>query len=176
MLSSSLAVHKRTPLILAAAAASAASAFHLSSSHLYTNSIAAAAAARSCHFRAAKKSSGREIYRENSAGAPRRRPSCSPRGEAFAVARSCSMASGGAAGSQKFPPQTQERQPGKEHAMEPTPQYTSPDYKPANKLQACSYISLSLSIIRNLSELLTILNRRLFRFSNLFDLKPSIIF
>ncbi|GAU11535.1 hypothetical protein TSUD_345250 [Trifolium subterraneum] len=41
------------------------------------------------------------------------------------------MASGG----QKFPPQKQDKQPGKEHAMNPTPQFTSPDYKPANKLQ-----------------------------------------
>jgi hypothetical protein len=36
---------------------------------------------------------------------------------------------------QKFPPQKQETQPGKEHAMNPTPQFTCPDYKPANKLQ-----------------------------------------
>ncbi|XP_039115187.1 glucose and ribitol dehydrogenase-like [Dioscorea cayenensis subsp. rotundata] len=41
------------------------------------------------------------------------------------------MASGG----QPFPHQTQERQPGKEHEMDPTPQVISPDYKPANKLQ-----------------------------------------
>ncbi|XP_064958436.1 NADPH-dependent aldehyde reductase 1, chloroplastic-like isoform X1 [Musa acuminata AAA Group] len=41
------------------------------------------------------------------------------------------MASGG----QHFPPQTQERQPGKEHIMEPTPQPISDEYKPANKLQ-----------------------------------------
>ncbi|XP_028780838.1 NADPH-dependent aldehyde reductase 1, chloroplastic-like [Neltuma alba] len=41
------------------------------------------------------------------------------------------MASGG----QKFPPQKQETQPGKEHAMEPVPQFTSPDYKPSNKLE-----------------------------------------
>ncbi|OWM85372.1 hypothetical protein CDL15_Pgr018996 [Punica granatum] len=41
------------------------------------------------------------------------------------------MASGG----DKFPPQRQEAQPGKEHAMEPTPQFTSPEYKPSNKLQ-----------------------------------------
>ncbi|XP_057960462.1 glucose and ribitol dehydrogenase-like [Malania oleifera] len=34
-----------------------------------------------------------------------------------------------------FPPQKQEKQPGKEHVMEPTPEYASPDYKPANKLQ-----------------------------------------
>ncbi|XP_008790990.1 NADPH-dependent aldehyde reductase 1, chloroplastic [Phoenix dactylifera] len=41
------------------------------------------------------------------------------------------MASGG----QQFPPQTQERQPGKEHIMEPTPQAVRHDYKAANKLQ-----------------------------------------
>ncbi|CAA2968005.1 glucose and ribitol dehydrogenase homolog 1 [Olea europaea subsp. europaea] len=41
------------------------------------------------------------------------------------------MASGG----QEFPPQKQETQPGKEHAMNPTPQATSEEYKPANKLQ-----------------------------------------
>ncbi|XP_061946719.1 NADPH-dependent aldehyde reductase 1, chloroplastic-like [Populus nigra] len=41
------------------------------------------------------------------------------------------MASGG----QKFPPQKQNSQPGKEHVMDPTPQYTNPDYKPSNKLQ-----------------------------------------
>ncbi|XP_022862044.1 NADPH-dependent aldehyde reductase 1, chloroplastic-like [Olea europaea var. sylvestris] len=41
------------------------------------------------------------------------------------------MASGG----QEFPPQKQETQPGKEHAMNPTPQATNEEYKPANKLQ-----------------------------------------
>ncbi|OIS99790.1 PREDICTED: glucose and ribitol dehydrogenase-like isoform X1 [Nicotiana attenuata] len=41
------------------------------------------------------------------------------------------MASGG----QQFPPQKQETQPGKEHVMEPTPQHSSMEYKPANKLQ-----------------------------------------
>ncbi|KAB1202217.1 hypothetical protein CJ030_MR8G001769 [Morella rubra] len=40
------------------------------------------------------------------------------------------MASGG----EQFPPQRQETQPGKEHVMEPTPQFASPDYKPSNKL------------------------------------------
>ncbi|KAG2695504.1 hypothetical protein I3760_07G016100 [Carya illinoinensis] len=35
---------------------------------------------------------------------------------------------------QQFPPQRQETQPGKEHVMEPTPQFSSPDYKPSNKL------------------------------------------
>ncbi|KAK7277915.1 hypothetical protein RJT34_22934 [Clitoria ternatea] len=40
-----------------------------------------------------------------------------------------------ASGHQKFPPQQQKTQPGKEHAMDPTPQFTSPDYKPSNKLQ-----------------------------------------
>ena len=42
-------------------------------------------------------------------------------------------------GGQKIPPQKQDTQPGKEHAMNPTPQFTCPDYKPANKLQV--YIS-----------------------------------
>ncbi|KAL5982556.1 Glucose and ribitol dehydrogenase [Asimina triloba] len=41
------------------------------------------------------------------------------------------MASGG----QTFPPQSQPTQPGKEHPMHPTPQATSPDYKPCNRLQ-----------------------------------------
>ncbi|XP_022922637.1 NADPH-dependent aldehyde reductase 1, chloroplastic-like [Cucurbita moschata] len=35
----------------------------------------------------------------------------------------------------QFPPQKQQAQPGKEHVMDPTPQFTSPDYRPANKLQ-----------------------------------------
>ncbi|TKY54035.1 Glucose and ribitol dehydrogenase [Spatholobus suberectus] len=35
----------------------------------------------------------------------------------------------------KFPPQSQETQPGKEHLMEPLPQAIHPDHKPANKLQ-----------------------------------------
>ena len=35
---------------------------------------------------------------------------------------------------QKFTTQKQDTQPGKEHVMNPTPQFTSPDYKPANKL------------------------------------------
>lgn len=35
----------------------------------------------------------------------------------------------------QFPPQKQDAQPGKEHVMDPTPQATSHDYKPANKLQ-----------------------------------------
>ncbi|KAH8490945.1 hypothetical protein H0E87_023178 [Populus deltoides] len=42
---------------------------------------------------------------------------------------------GMASGGQKFPPQKQNSQPGKEHVMDPTPQYTNPDYKPSNKLQ-----------------------------------------
>ncbi|KAF8401657.1 hypothetical protein HHK36_012603 [Tetracentron sinense] len=41
------------------------------------------------------------------------------------------MASGG----KQFPPQKQERQPGKEHLMDPTPQATNPEYRPSNKLQ-----------------------------------------
>jgi len=40
-----------------------------------------------------------------------------------------------ASGDQKFPPQQQKTQPGKEHLMTPPPQFTSPDYKPSNKLQ-----------------------------------------
>ncbi|XP_024027628.1 NADPH-dependent aldehyde reductase 1, chloroplastic isoform X1 [Morus notabilis] len=36
---------------------------------------------------------------------------------------------------QQFPPQRQETQPGKEHVMEPTPQFTSPHYKPSDKLR-----------------------------------------
>ncbi|XP_038880103.1 NADPH-dependent aldehyde reductase 1, chloroplastic-like [Benincasa hispida] len=33
-----------------------------------------------------------------------------------------------------FPPQKQPTQPGKEHVMDPSPQFTSPQYKPSNKL------------------------------------------
>ncbi|KAJ9131469.1 hypothetical protein P3X46_035125 [Hevea brasiliensis] len=40
-----------------------------------------------------------------------------------------------ASGDQKFPPQKQDKQPGKEHVMDPLPQYVSPDYKPSNKLR-----------------------------------------
>ncbi|XP_071742014.1 NADPH-dependent aldehyde reductase 1, chloroplastic-like [Rutidosis leptorrhynchoides] len=36
---------------------------------------------------------------------------------------------------QQFPPQRQERQPGKEHVMDPTPQFINPNYKPADKLR-----------------------------------------
>ncbi|KAE8650431.1 hypothetical protein Csa_011770 [Cucumis sativus] len=46
-------------------------------------------------------------------------------------------------GQQKFPPQKQQAQPGKQHAMDPTPQFTSPDYNPANKLQALNFSFLS---------------------------------
>ncbi|XP_004507706.1 NADPH-dependent aldehyde reductase 1, chloroplastic-like [Cicer arietinum] len=35
----------------------------------------------------------------------------------------------------KFPPQSQDTQPGKEHLMEPLPQAIHPDHKPANKLR-----------------------------------------
>ncbi|KAL8235220.1 hypothetical protein R6Q59_021320 [Mikania micrantha] len=35
----------------------------------------------------------------------------------------------------QFPPQKQETQPGKEHVMDPTPQFMSPNYKPADKLK-----------------------------------------
>ncbi|XP_077240664.1 NAD(P)-binding Rossmann-fold superfamily protein [Tasmannia lanceolata] len=40
-----------------------------------------------------------------------------------------------ASGKQQFPSQKQEKQPGKEHVMDPVPQATVPDYRPANKLQ-----------------------------------------
>ncbi|KAK4283675.1 hypothetical protein QN277_000602 [Acacia crassicarpa] len=40
-----------------------------------------------------------------------------------------------ASNEQKFPPQSQQTQPGKEHVMDPTPQSILPDYKPSNKLQ-----------------------------------------
>ncbi|CAA6654147.1 unnamed protein product [Spirodela intermedia] len=40
-----------------------------------------------------------------------------------------------ATGEQSFPPQTQEKQPGKEHLMEPSPQAAAGDYKPAHKLR-----------------------------------------
>lgn len=33
------------------------------------------------------------------------------------------------------PPQKQDTQPGKEHVMNPIPQFTSPDYIPSNKLR-----------------------------------------
>ncbi|PWA35536.1 glucose/ribitol dehydrogenase [Artemisia annua] len=36
---------------------------------------------------------------------------------------------------QQFPPQKQERQPGKEHVMDPIPQFINPNYKPADKLR-----------------------------------------
>ncbi|KAL6580506.1 Glucose and ribitol dehydrogenase [Orobanche minor] len=35
---------------------------------------------------------------------------------------------------QQFPPQKQDSQPGKEHLMDPTPQATTQEYKPSNKL------------------------------------------
>ncbi|WJX91304.1 Glucose and ribitol dehydrogenase [Trifolium repens] len=35
----------------------------------------------------------------------------------------------------KFPPQSQQTQPGKEHIMEPLPQTINPDHKPSNKLR-----------------------------------------
>ena len=47
-----------------------------------------------------------------------------------------SMASQG----ERFPPQRQERQPGKENVMDPTPQFSAPEYKPSNKLQVLLYI------------------------------------
>jgi len=33
-----------------------------------------------------------------------------------------------------FPPQKQETQPGIQHVMEPTPEFSSSNYKPSNKL------------------------------------------
>ncbi|KAL2469942.1 NAD(P)-binding Rossmann-fold superfamily protein [Abeliophyllum distichum] len=36
---------------------------------------------------------------------------------------------------QKFPPQRQEQQPGKQHIMDPIPQALNPDYRQANKLR-----------------------------------------
>ncbi|XVF41946.1 hypothetical protein PTKIN_Ptkin01aG0321500 [Pterospermum kingtungense] len=36
---------------------------------------------------------------------------------------------------QQFPPQMQHTQPGKEHVMNPTPQFINPYYNPSNKLQ-----------------------------------------
>ncbi|KAE8678162.1 Glucose and ribitol dehydrogenase-like protein [Hibiscus syriacus] len=38
-------------------------------------------------------------------------------------------------GKQQQPPQKQDSQPGKEHVMNPVPHFSSPDYKPSNKLQ-----------------------------------------
>lgn len=35
---------------------------------------------------------------------------------------------------QKFPPQSQAEQPGKQHLMDPIPQDLHPDYRQANKL------------------------------------------
>ncbi|XP_028782186.1 glucose and ribitol dehydrogenase-like [Neltuma alba] len=40
-----------------------------------------------------------------------------------------------ASNEQKFPPQSQQTHPGKQHVMDPTPQSTIPHYKPSNKLQ-----------------------------------------
>jgi hypothetical protein len=34
-----------------------------------------------------------------------------------------------------FPPQKQEKQPGEEHVMQPSPKTIHPDYKPAGKLK-----------------------------------------
>lgn len=49
-----------------------------------------------------------------------------------------------ASGNQQFPPQKQEAQPGKEHVMEPTPQFTSHDYKPSNKLRVWFTVHISV--------------------------------
>ncbi|XP_031281305.1 NADPH-dependent aldehyde reductase 1, chloroplastic-like [Pistacia vera] len=40
-----------------------------------------------------------------------------------------------ASGNQQFPPQKQKTQPGKEHVMDPIPQFVSNDYTPSNKLK-----------------------------------------
>lgn len=40
--------------------------------------------------------------------------------------------------SQNFPAQKQDTQPGKEHVMDPNPQFASNEYKPSNKLQVNS--------------------------------------
>ena len=37
-----------------------------------------------------------------------------------------------------FPPQKQETQPGVQHVMDPSPQFSSPNYKPSNKLHVIS--------------------------------------
>lgn len=42
-----------------------------------------------------------------------------------------------ASGDKQFPPQRQEQQPGKEHAMDPNPQFAHPEYRAANKLHVC---------------------------------------
>jgi len=44
-----------------------------------------------------------------------------------------------ASGEYNFPPQKQDTQPGKEYLMNPPPQYSSPDYKPSNKLQVYAF-------------------------------------
>ena len=48
---------------------------------------------------------------------------------------------------QQFPPQRQERQPGKEHVMDPNPQFTASEYKPSNKLQVYNLIANSFMIL-----------------------------
>lgn len=40
----------------------------------------------------------------------------------------------------------QHAQPGKEHVMDPTPQFSSPDYKPSNKLRVIIFITYSLRL------------------------------
>lgn len=59
------------------------------------------------------------------------------------ASRCCWVRNMASEGQQKFPPQKQQAQPGKQHAMDPTPQFTSPDYNPANKLQALNFSFLS---------------------------------
>ncbi|GMP40359.1 hypothetical protein CsSME_00010836 [Camellia sinensis var. sinensis] len=49
----------------------------------------------------------------------------------------------------QFPAQKQDSQPGKEHVMDPTPHYTNPDYKPANKLQVFFYLLALLLLGRS---------------------------
>ncbi|BAF16514.1 Os05g0140800 [Oryza sativa Japonica Group] len=52
-----------------------------------------------------------------------------------AAARRSSGSSRRSMASQQFPPQNQETQPGKEHAMDPRPEAIIQSYKPANKLK-----------------------------------------
>lgn len=65
-----------------------------------------------------------------------------------------------------FPPQKQETQPGIQHVMEPTPEFSSSNYKPSNKLHVyigvdCFFYSRFVygfrinPISTNLYELLT---------------------
>lgn len=48
--------------------------------------------------------------------------------------------------SQQFPPQKQETQPGKEHAMDPRPEAIIQNYKPANKLKVSCNLFFSVHV------------------------------